>query len=238
MTEVEWLDGDNPAYLMRLVRSSPWRKRCLFTCACWAAARDLLISDGSRSALESLERVAEAEPPHDKFDSVADIFYAIGLDESGRAWHGPFTADGDRLRAATLATGAAGEHDDGEAEEEWNRISRELEAAGDQAALAWHELGRGLCDTARCVFNNPFRPAPVVAPSWLVWNGGTVRQLAEEAYQDRELPEGTLNPARLALLADALEDAGCSDAEVPGHLRGPGPHVRGCWALDLVLGKK
>jgi hypothetical protein len=39
-------------------------------------------------------------------------------------------------------------------------------------------------------------------------------------------------------LADCLEDAGCSDAEVLGHLRSAGPHVRGCWALDLVLGKE
>jgi hypothetical protein len=43
--------------------------------------------------------------------------------------------------------------------------------------------------------------------------------------------------ARGALLADALEDAGCTDAELLGHLRSPGPHVRGCWAVDLVLGK-
>jgi hypothetical protein len=42
---------------------------------------------------------------------------------------------------------------------------------------------------------------------------------------------------RLPLLADALEDAGCTDAELLGHLRGPGPHVRGCWAVDLVQGK-
>jgi hypothetical protein len=40
------------------------------------------------------------------------------------------------------------------------------------------------------------------------------------------------------VLADALEDAGCSDAGLLGHLRSPGPHVRGCWALDLVLGKE
>jgi hypothetical protein len=42
---------------------------------------------------------------------------------------------------------------------------------------------------------------------------------------------------RLPLLADALEDAGCTDDELLGHLRAPGPHVRGCWAVDLVLGK-
>ncbi len=43
---------------------------------------------------------------------------------------------------------------------------------------------------------------------------------------------------RLALLADALEDAGCTDADILAHCRGPGPHVRGCWVVDLLLGKK
>jgi hypothetical protein len=65
-----------------------------------------------------------------------------------------------------------------------------------------------------------------------------MRRIAEEAYEDRRLPEGTLDPARLSLLADALEDAGCTHAELLGHLRSPGPHVRGCWAVDLVLGKE
>jgi len=41
----------------------------------------------------------------------------------------------------------------------------------------------------------------------------------------------------LPVLADALEEAGCTDADLLGHLRGPGPHVRGCWVLDLLLGK-
>jgi hypothetical protein len=41
----------------------------------------------------------------------------------------------------------------------------------------------------------------------------------------------------LPVLADALEEAGCSEAELLGHLRGLGPHVRGCWAVDLLLGK-
>jgi hypothetical protein len=52
------------------------------------------------------------------------------------------------------------------------------------------------------------------------------------------MAEGTLDPARLTVLADALEDAGCTDADLLGHLRSPGPHVRGCWAVDLVLGKE
>ena len=65
----------------------------------------------------------------------------------------------------------------------------------------------------------------------------TVVALANAAYDERELPSGHLDPARLAVLSDALEEAGCADADLLAHLRSPGPHVRGCWALDLVLGK-
>jgi hypothetical protein len=89
----------------------------------------------------------------------------------------------------------------------------------------------------RDLFGNPFRPAPVVDPAWLAWQGGAVPQLARAAYEGRRLPEGTLEPARLAVLADALEDAGCTAPDMLGHLRGPGPHFRGCWAVDLLLGR-
>jgi hypothetical protein len=236
MTEADWLTDTNPAYLMRQVRSRPWRKRCLYICACWGTVRDLLISENSRTALQSLQALTEAEPPFNTFVAVEGILLSIGLDETQRAWHAPFTLDGDRLRAADLAAGAAGDRDDGEAYQEWNRISGERKDASDMAGAAWNQLGRGLCGLARCVFGNPFRPAPAVDPAWLTWNGGTVRKLTS-AYADA-LPESTLEPAQLTVLADALEDAGCTDAELLSHLRGRGPHVRGCWALDLVLGKK
>jgi hypothetical protein len=62
--------------------------------------------------------------------------------------------------------------------------------------------------------------------------------LAQAAYDERTVPAGTLDPARLAVLADALEDAGCDNADILSHLRGTGPHVRGCWAVDLVLGRE
>ena len=68
-----------------------------------------------------------------------------------------------------------------------------------------------------------------VDPGWLVWNDGTVRKMATAIYADRDW-------STLPMLADALEDAGCADQELLKHLRGPGPHVRGCWALDLLLG--
>jgi hypothetical protein len=87
----------------------------------------------------------------------------------------------------------------------------------------------------RDVVGNPFRPLPTVDPTWLAWNNDTVARLTAAAYAERDLPSGHLSPARLALVADGLEDAGCSDAEILDHLRLAGPHVRGCWAVDLML---
>jgi hypothetical protein len=42
---------------------------------------------------------------------------------------------------------------------------------------------------------------------------------------------------RLPILADALQDAGCENADILDHCRGPGPHARGCWVVDLILDK-
>jgi hypothetical protein len=64
-----------------------------------------------------------------------------------------------------------------------------------------------------------------------------VASLARAAYEERALSSGELDPIRLAVLADALEEAGCDDTDILAHLRAPGPHVRGCWPVDLLLGK-
>ena len=74
-----------------------------------------------------------------------------------------------------------------------------------------------------------------VDPSWLEWNNGAVRTLAQAAYDEREMPSSHLDRRRLAVLADTLEEAGCSDPDILGHLRGPGPCVRGCHVIDLLL---
>jgi hypothetical protein len=71
-----------------------------------------------------------------------------------------------------------------------------------------------------------------------LWLSPAVLALAEAAYQERELPSGRLDPTRLAVLADALEDAGCTARIILDHLRGPGVHVRGCWCVDLILDQK
>jgi hypothetical protein len=78
----------------------------------------------------------------------------------------------------------------------------------------------------RDIFGNPFRPV-AVDPAWLT---STVVSLAEGIYAERAFD-------RLPILADALMDAGCDNPDILEHCRGPGPHVRGCWVLDGVLGR-
>jgi hypothetical protein len=77
------------------------------------------------------------------------------------------------------------------------------------------------------IFGNPFRPV-ALNPAWRTAN---VTALAESIYTDRAFD-------RLPILADALEDAGCDNAEILNHCRAGGVHVRGCWVVDLVLGKE
>jgi hypothetical protein len=88
------------------------------------------------------------------------------------------------------------------------------------------------CGLIRELFGNPFRPLPPL----LKWNGSTVVNLARAAYDDREMPEGTLDSTCLAVLADALEEVGAG-LEFLDHLRGPDKHYRGCHVVDAILGK-
>ena len=83
----------------------------------------------------------------------------------------------------------------------------------------------------------PFRRV-LVQSAWLTWHDGVVVKLAQAAYGERRFPSGELDPARLAVLADALEDAGCVTGEIHSHCREQGRlHVRGCWLVDLLLGR-
>ena len=78
----------------------------------------------------------------------------------------------------------------------------------------------------RDIFGNPFRPV-TLDPAWLT---PQVVNLARDIYDNRAF-------GSLSILSDALEDAGC-DNDILAHCRGPGPHVRGCWVVDLLLGKE
>jgi hypothetical protein len=76
--------------------------------------------------------------------------------------------------------------------------------------------------------NYGFRP---LDPTWLTWNNAIVPAIARHIYDDRAFHD-------LPFLADALEDAGCTDPDILGHCRSGGEHVRGCWVVDLILGKE
>jgi hypothetical protein len=78
----------------------------------------------------------------------------------------------------------------------------------------------------RDIFGNPFRPI-AIDPSWLT---STVTALARQMYESRDF-------GPMPILADALQDSGCENSDVLTHCRGDGPHVRGCWVVDLILGK-
>jgi hypothetical protein len=122
---------------------------------------------------------------------------------------------------------------------DWLTLAPEaIEAAAIIVESNRSSLLRQVPSLLRDIFGNPFRPSPPIPPTVLAWNGGTVKRLAEDAYETRVLPSGHLDTQRLRVLADALLDAGCDDEPLIRHLRSDGPHVRGCWAIDLILGKE
>jgi hypothetical protein len=151
--------------------------------------------------------------------------------------------------AERYADGLVGEEELKQAEEEsvgksgvaWVTLTADwwtaVEAA--RAAGEWRDEA-GQCSLVRDFFGNPFRPLPPKRgkrkwkenlAAWLAWNDGTVRKIAQGVYDNCAFDS-------IPILGDALEDAGCTEVAILAHLRGPGPHVRGCWALDLILGKE
>jgi hypothetical protein len=86
---------------------------------------------------------------------------------------------------------------------------------------------RPQADLVREVIGNPFRPI-AFDPRWRT---SDVTQLAQAIYDERAFD-------RMPILADALMDAGCAADDLIGHCRWSGPHVRGCWVVDLILDKK
>jgi hypothetical protein len=110
---------------------------------------------------------------------------------------------------------------------EQNRRKTEGLATG--AEWIWENEEKEQTSLLHDIFGNPFRPV-AIDPDWLAWNHGTVPKLAQTIYDDRRFD-------LLPILADALQDAGCTNDEILQHCHSPGAHVRGCWVIDLLLGK-
>jgi hypothetical protein len=110
----------------------------------------------------------------------------------------------------------------------WEALCNAQEAAGRGGKRA--ETGPRHVALLHDIFGNPFRPPRPIDPGVLAYHGGAAKRLAAAIYEDRRFGD-------LPVLADLLEEAGATDADLLGHLRGPGPHARGCWAVDALVGR-
>ena len=219
MTEAEWLACDNAVQMLAFLRETnnlDERRNRLSGVALCRRVWHLLTDPRSRDAVEVAERWADREATPEELDAAFEAAFDV---------FAAYREQGGEVAPGWAACAAAD-------------ISHPDEAAEAVARAAAHAGGEGEATAQagimKCVFGNPFRRLTVDA-GWLT---PTVANLAPVTYEERALPSGELDPQRLAVLADALEDAGCADPGLLGHLRSPGPHVRGCWALDLVLGKE
>jgi len=250
MTEVEWLAyrTEPKAMLSWLRGKATNRKKRLFGFACCRRIWNLIGNEKIRSAVLLAERFADGLLT-DEERAVAHAEAEAVARESGLAMHDRalwacanvlHKYPGIAINASYNAVHVV----------QWDALVRagfyragqpvyspEFDALNRRA---YDEEQGEQCDIVRELFGNPFRPLPPRRDKrkwherkqrWREANDGAVRKLAEVIYADSRF-------ADCPILADALEDAGCADAELLGHLRSPGPHVRGCWALDLILGKE
>ena len=239
-TEADWLTCADPTAMLQFIQSqASERKRRLFAIACCRLIWHLFSDERSCKVVEVAERLtdrlADEEERQTALALARETVSQLPVVTSGR--------EEDYLRAAvnasmpTIAALAARAtiQDDGGLAYFWCLFA--AYKAADDKAVADVNTRTAQVVALRDIFGNPFRLAPVIEPAVLAWNDRTVVRLAQRAYEERSLPDGTLDLARLAILADALEEAGVTDTLLLKHLRGPGPHVRGCFAIDAILGR-
>jgi hypothetical protein len=207
VTEQEWLTSEHPLQLLAYAGARlESRKALLVTAACFRRHWECLpkvCRDWARLAEAAAEGMASRKDLDDAFEALEEALNEIGPP-------GEFVALLDMAWGMWTA--------------EWPYLD---EGEQDPAWLA--ERSAQAC-LVRDVFGNPFRPVPV-ASTWLAWNEGTIRKLAQVIYEEGRFQN-------LPILADALEEAGCDNLDVLAHCRAPGPHVPGCWVVDLLLGKE
>jgi hypothetical protein len=263
MTEQEWLEFVNPQSdlpndsIGRLIRfletqGSPRKLRLYVLACCQRLSYILAAMEWSSVALAITEDVAEGRCSVSELESHREHAGQVGatLDAECRfngAWVPGTESTAAQVCAAyafgcamganlatqchttesggtyyTQAADATGWHADEAIWLDELARTRDRQAANGARRREIHAQALTLHD----IFGNPFHPV-TVNPAWLT---STVVSLATAIYADRAFD-------RLPILADALEDAGCTNADMLNHCRQPGEHVRGCWPVDLLLGK-
>jgi hypothetical protein len=209
------------------------RKRRLFACGLCRRIWDWLWHPASRRAVEVSEQYADRADGWEAHWELTDARTAAVLASSERP-----------LRRAAAAFRKAGHWVNLSYEEVVEGLTRATWAAAVAADETVPERAHSRCpdpafqaELLRDLVRNPFRERTPIAPSLLTLNGAIVARLAQAAYEGRTLPQGTLDNARLLILADAVEEAGSTDSDLLEHLRSGREHWRGCWALDAILGR-
>lgn len=239
MTEQEWLECRAPQWILSW-RPSSQRKVQLWICACTRRIWNDL-SETNRKAVEMVERevddprITALSCPLNPTTGPAMAVGAIAYREERRN-----QCDRDRVERKTVAELAV------QADLLREVIGNPFQPArcgnwsvtADVLSLAHAAYEeRAVRPHKRCVCGRAYEMISKKSTPPLAWcghcrtDGG---RYADAIAQD----DGTLDPARLAVLSDAIEEAGGTDTDILAHLRSPGPHVRGCWALDLILGKE
>jgi hypothetical protein len=234
-TEKGWLSSTTPHSLLLTLKGKRMRRqRRLVAVALCRRLLEEMIDPESRRAVEVAERYADGLPDADEVEAA----YPDACRAASRRMEAcQSAAEGDSARAwsvwrlAYAAQLTCAPHG-------LSELAGQLLKRAIRLGTEYEEQERkAQCTRIRDIFGNPFRPRPVIPSAWLSWNGGLIPKLAQTIYDERELPAGTLDSSRLAILADALEEAGCVNADILGHCRWPDEHVRGCWLIDLLLGK-
>jgi hypothetical protein len=210
MIEFEWLAHGDPQRLLALLPDHvSERKLRLFLCACCRPFVEAAGDGRLLQALDTAERAADGRADEAECAAVEAAVMRAAREAEGGVPAAIWVA-------AATATPTREE------------LSAFLGAAREGVDDPDAERLRQ-CALLRELFGNPFRPRRLEA-AWLRWNDRAVPKLARAVYDDGRFSD-------LPILADALEEAGCDDADLLGHCRGGG-HVRGCWAVDLLLGQQ
>jgi hypothetical protein len=222
MSEAEWLACTDPEMVLAIASELiSNRKLRLVAVGCWSHLPPLPNSAEWREAVQVAERYADgaAEPT----ELAALTARRIPIRDTQR--HNAQPAD---VRMLSIGLERLVQANDCSAADIAVHYATGLRSSFARGPFYRHpENIPTVLGIIRCIAGNPFCPV-VLSPDWV---SSTVVSLAEGIYQDRAFD-------RLPILADALQDTGCENEEVLAHCRNEGPHVRGCWVVDRLLGKE
>jgi hypothetical protein len=220
MTESEWHVCTDPLPMLEFVKVRVSdRKLRLFAAACCRQGWLRLTNPYLRLAVETAEQYADNQVGQEELSKARAAAWSVNQ------MHQEQAMAASRATVQESAWAAAREAQQEMIQQIWNTIRGWATALVEKEAFQ-----RGLSALLRCILGDPFRPL-TADPHWLAWNDATIAKIAHVIYDERAFDH-------LPLLADALEEAGCTNADLLNHCRQPGEHVRGCWVVDLLLGKE